>query len=260
MFPPVRFQLMVINECASSQEELLAHRGQPGFHGQAVLALHQTAGYGRRGRAWNTGHGNLALSIGLELARTHEQSISLLPFLLGIALRKTVAQILEEWGTSSAQEAGRELELRLKWPNDLYLQGRKLSGMIAQARQGDQGSDVVLGIGLNLREAPLPEAIALSSLCPDPAKLPTPEAFAGIYLRELEAAFRAAADFSWIKQEWEAGARLEQLLYVVGEKEAVAPLRLLPSGELLVRDAHGQERKLASEETSVRFVPVVPAP
>lgn len=240
MFPPVRFSLTVLPECRSSQEEVLGLRGQPGFHGAAVLALRQTAGYGRRGRSWSTGQGNLALSLGLELPGGGP-AITLLPFVAGIALHAATKQFVPN-----------EESLRLKWPNDLYLREKKLSGLIAQARQYGEGSEVVLGIGLNLAEAPLPgTSIALGEV----TRAPAPGEFARVLLAELENAFREADDFAWVKERWEAGARLaESPLYVVGEEAPVKPLELLPTGELLV-ESQGQKRKLASEETSVRYQP-----
>jgi BirA family biotin operon repressor/biotin-[acetyl-CoA-carboxylase] ligase len=242
MFPPVNFRLTVLAECRSSQEELLLLRGQPGFHGKAILALRQTAGYGRRGRSWTTGEGNLALSLGLEVPAS-PAAITLLPFVAGIALMETVRSLLPK-----------SADLRLKWPNDLYLNGRKLSGLIAQARQYAEGSEVVLGIGLNLREAPLPaESIALSEL----GHAPGPEIFARAFLHSLENTLVNARDFGWVRQEWERGARLSgSELFVVGETEPVEPLELLPSGELLVKMKDGTARKLSSEETSIRFQPV----
>jgi BirA family transcriptional regulator, biotin operon repressor / biotin---[acetyl-CoA-carboxylase] ligase len=193
MFPSISFQLTVLQECRSSQEELLNLRGQPGFHGAAVIAHRQTAGYGRRGRSWISGEGNLALSLGLELPGPHER-LALLPFLAGIALRATTERYLPKTA-----------DLRLKWPNDLYLDGKKLGGLIAQARQYGEGAEVVLGIGVNLSEAPLPElSIALSSF----TSSPSPNDFAIALLREIEACFQKAKDFSWLKYHWEAGAKL----------------------------------------------------
>lgn len=240
MFPAPHFSLTVLPECRSSQEELLLLRGSQGFHGSAILALRQTAGYGRRGRTWSSGEGNLALSIGLEVPGD-SLSVALLPFLAGIALSETASKFLPEGA-----------DLRLKWPNDLYLNGRKLSGLIAQARQYERGSEVVLGIGLNLNEAPVPQAIAISEL----GHAPDPEIFARAFLGNFEKTLVLARDFAWVRQEWERGARLEgSELLVVGEQEPVEPQELLPTGELLVKTKQGLERRLSSEETSVRFQP-----
>lgn len=240
LFPPVRFELEVVEECESTQTLLLESRGGPRFHGRAVLALRQTAAYGRRGRAWSTGAGNFALSFGLEIPGSPEH-LPLLSFLTGIALYDAAREFLPG-----------PAQLRLKWPNDLYLQGRKLSGLISQARQQGAGAEVVVGVGLNLSEAPLAgESIALSALGQGPA----PEVFARAFLGRLEQVFREAVDFAWLRKAWEDRARLaDSELHVVGEAERLQPLALLPSGELLVRRADGEQRKLASEDVSVRFL------
>jgi len=245
VFPSIQFHpLTVIEECRSSQEILLNQRGQPGFHGSAVLARRQTAGFGRRGRAWSSGEGNLALSIGLEIPRN--QHLSLLPFVVGIGLARAAAAFLLPGA-----------DLRLKWPNDLYLDGKKLAGMISQVRQFADCSEVVLGIGLNLAKAPEGlEAIAISHY----GQLPDPEFFATTLLRELERVFGEAVDCAWVRAQWERAARLqEDMVYVLGEESAqpLIPLALLCTGELLVRCAKGLERRLSSEEVSLRFAPAL---
>lgn len=242
MFPAISFRLEIVDECRSSQELLLLRRGEVGFQGSAVLAKKQTAGFGRRGREWSTGEGNLALSFALEIPG--HQHLGLLPFITGIALLRTTTRLLPS-----------DADLRLKWPNDLYLNGRKLAGLISQARQYDQGTEVVIGIGLNLAHVPAgmeKEAAAVAEWI----KPPEPEIFAYAFLRKLESVLVEAQDFQWVRTHWEQGARLsEDPLFVVGEADPVTPLALLPTGELLVREKNGKERRLSSEDTSLRFQP-----
>jgi BirA family biotin operon repressor/biotin-[acetyl-CoA-carboxylase] ligase len=230
MFPA--FRLEVLGACGSTNEELFARRASGRFHGHALLALRQTGGIGRRGRSWWSGEGNLALSLGLRL----ESVPPLLPFQAGLALFDTVAPYLP---------AG--ADLRLKWPNDLYLNGRKLAGLLVQVRQGAGPADIVLGIGLNLKEAPPDlEAIALSELC----EAPSPEAFAKDFLAKLE-----GKGFEGGIEEWERKARIEGAkLYLLGEEGEYAGRRLLPSGELEVEGSGGL-RRLSSETVSLRFIP-----
>jgi BirA family biotin operon repressor/biotin-[acetyl-CoA-carboxylase] ligase len=237
LFPHVNFSLAIVEECESTQTLLLARRGEPNFHGAAVLALRQTAGYGRRGRNWDSVSGNLSLSFGLEIAEN--ESLSLLPFACGIALFETASGFLPP-----------NARLRLKWPNDLYLEGKKLAGLIAQGRQvSGRGSEVVVGVGVNLSTAPdgiEPPAIALAAL----GETPSPADFAVEFLTNLEGAFHRASEFATLKEEWERGARPgEGDLFVVGEWAPVRGKELLPTGELLLEGG----RRLASEEVSLRF-------
>jgi BirA family biotin operon repressor/biotin-[acetyl-CoA-carboxylase] ligase len=241
LFPPARFRLELVNEIGSTNEELLNRRGQPGFHGSALLALKQTAGYGRRGRDWQSGEGNLALSLALSLPPT-AAPITLLTFLAGLALFEQAERHLP---------AG--ADLRLKWPNDLYLNGRKLAGMLAQGRQALDRNDVVLGLGVNLKFAPA--TVPATSLA-DYGPAPDPEGFALGFLLRFEKALAAELDFPALKAEWERRAKLSSgPLFVVGESAPVTPIGLLETGELLVAGANGQERRLSSEEVSLRFEP-----
>ncbi|HEY8280077.1 MAG TPA: biotin--[acetyl-CoA-carboxylase] ligase [Bdellovibrionota bacterium] len=238
MFPPVKFHLETIDECASTQDLLLEKRGRPDFHGAAMLAKKQTAGRGRRGREWEGGEGNLALSLGLKFS--DEALFPLLPFVCGLGLFASAKAHLPP-----------HADLRLKWPNDLYLDGKKLAGIVSQGRQlPGSGAEVVVGMGMNLKSAPPDlDAIALAKY----GNCPEPEEFAHSLLAGLEEAFRLAKDFPWLKGAWEKAARLQETrLTVVGENDSVRPLELLPTGELLV-EKNGKQRSLSSEEVSLRF-------
>jgi len=241
LFPPQSFRLELVNECGSTNEELLNRRGQANFHGAALMALKQTAGYGRRGREWQSSEGNLALSLAITLPLS-AAPIPLLLFLAGVAL---IEQTERHVPTGA--------DLRLKWPNDLYLNGKKLAGMLAQGRQAPDRNDVVLGIGVNLKHAPagMP-ATALSEYGP----APDAEAFALGFLLRFEKILREEYDFPRLKAAWEQKAKLGSgPLFVVGEPTPVHPRALLDTGELLVEMANGQTRRLSSEDVSLRYEP-----
>ncbi|WP_397573027.1 biotin--[acetyl-CoA-carboxylase] ligase [Silanimonas sp.] len=104
------------------------------MRGAAVfLADRQSAGRGRRGRAWQTDpEGALAFTV---LRRFALPPMRLAP--LGPAVGVAVARALHDAGASA---------LRLKWPNDLVVDDAKLAGLLIEAR----GEAVAIGIGLNL--------------------------------------------------------------------------------------------------------------
>ncbi len=101
------------------------------------LAEHQSAGRGRRGRSWSSPFGqNLYLSLGWELPQWPEK-LSALGLVLGVVL----AEALRERGVPA----------QLKWPNDLYLNGRKCGGLLIEQRGEAQGAcQLVIGLGLNV--------------------------------------------------------------------------------------------------------------
>lgn len=110
---------------------------RPGY-GYACLAEYQAAGRGRRGRRWVSGFGkNLALS----LAWTFDLPMSALAG-LSLAAGVAVAEALRKAGVTGHG---------LKWPNDLYLDDRKLAGILVEASGEASGpTRVVIGVGLNL--------------------------------------------------------------------------------------------------------------
>ena len=119
----------------------MAEMGAP--HGAAVAARVQTAGRGTRRRLWVSSEGGLWLSV---ICRPRD-----LPHVEAVGLRiaLALATLIDRW-----IEPGHRVEI--KWPNDLYLDGRKAGGVLAEARwQGETLSWLVVGMGLNVRN-PLP--------------------------------------------------------------------------------------------------------
>ena len=119
----------------------MAEIGAP--HGAAVAARVQTAGRGTRRRLWVSSEGGLWLSV---ICRPRD-----LPHVEAVGLRIALALValIDRW-----VDPGHRVEI--KWPNDLYLDGRKAGGVLAEARwQGETLSWLVVGMGLNVRN-PLP--------------------------------------------------------------------------------------------------------
>jgi BirA family biotin operon repressor/biotin-[acetyl-CoA-carboxylase] ligase len=109
----------------------------------AVLAHSQTAGRGRAGRRWLALPGaSLCLSIGLPVAG---HALSFLPLCVGVA----AAQVIEKLKVS----------VRLKWPNDLLVGQQKLGGVLCESFQCNGGPVTVVGLGVNLLQPSVPEAL-----------------------------------------------------------------------------------------------------
>jgi BirA family biotin operon repressor/biotin-[acetyl-CoA-carboxylase] ligase len=118
-------------------------RADAGETGPAwFTALRQNAGRGRRGRNWNTGTGNLAatLLITSDLPPAEAAQISFVAALAAADLARTFV----------APEI-----VKLKWPNDLMLDGRKAAGILVESgRRPDGQLWIATGIGVNLAHAP----------------------------------------------------------------------------------------------------------
>jgi BirA family biotin operon repressor/biotin-[acetyl-CoA-carboxylase] ligase len=113
-------------------------------HGTAVIAREQTRGRGTRGRAWHSpaGLGLYVSFIIRGLRGGPVPSPHLLPLAAGLA-------------ASDALSAEAGVEVRLKWPNDLVHEGRKLGGILSEAVSGAPDGDfAVVGIGINVGHGP----------------------------------------------------------------------------------------------------------
>ena len=139
----------------------LARAGDPGR--LWVASPHQTAGRGRRGRAWATEPGNLAAT---ALLLVDSATAATLGFVAGLSLDEALRRLAPSLGLPSA--AGDRDRLRLKWPNDVLLDGAKLAGIGLEAEAVGEGRlTLAVGIGVNVASAPegLPyPATALAAL------------------------------------------------------------------------------------------------
>jgi BirA family transcriptional regulator, biotin operon repressor / biotin---[acetyl-CoA-carboxylase] ligase len=140
----------LFEQLGSTQDEAReqARAGAP--HGTLVWALEQTAGRGRLDRPW-VSHRSAGLWFSLVLRPGGNSSAAAL---LSLAAGVGVARALPASSTAT---------VRLKWPNDVLLEGRKLAGILAEAETRDgRLSYVLLGVGLNLDPGPqgFPPSIA----------------------------------------------------------------------------------------------------
>ncbi len=114
----------------------LAAEGAP--HGTVVTAAEQTAGRGRQGRVW-TAPPNKALLYS-AIVRPLDERHLMLPLAAPLAV------------CAAAEQLRPGIECQVKWPNDIWLDQRKLSGVLIEARPQDGWA--VIGVGLNLTIAP----------------------------------------------------------------------------------------------------------
>lgn len=126
----------------NDEAKRLARAGAPDR--TLVWAGEQTAGRGRRGRAWFSPPGNLYLSLLLRPGGP-PGCVAQLGFVTALALGETLE------GLTSGK-----LALRYKWPNDLLANGRKLAGILLESETGPSGAVnfLVIGAGVNLMSGP----------------------------------------------------------------------------------------------------------
>ena len=179
------------DELPSTQDEGHRLAADGAQHGTAIAARIQTAGRGTRGRVWVSSAGGLWLSV---IARPEVgEGLPVLGIRVGLALADVVDALLSR----DLRPSGRPAVLpscRLKWPNDLLLDDRKLGGILCEARwQGDRLGWIVVGIGLNVHN-PLPEATATAAVrLADYGFSGEPEALAEALAKVIARATRSGA-------------------------------------------------------------------
>ena len=213
---------------------------------RVLLAERQLGGRGRLGRPWAS---PLAANLYLSLDRQFDGGLARLA---GLSL---VAGIV----AAEALRAATGLDIRLKWPNDLWLDGRKLGGLLVEGG-GEHGGPAraVIGLGLNVR---MPEAfgrdidqawIDLAARSDPPSRNVLVAALLSAWLPALTMFDRdGLAAFLPRWQALDALAGQPIRLLSGGQVREAQALGLANDGGLRVRDADG-ERTVYSGEVSVR--------
>ena len=126
----------------------------PGW-GWLFVADEQTAGRGRRGNQWWAGAGALTFSLVVDVGKRglSAERWPLLPLATGLAARDAIAAELPD------------ASVLVKWPNDVYLNGRKAAGILVEQRR-DRGGLLVIGVGINVNTEMdvAPEGLADSAI------------------------------------------------------------------------------------------------
>lgn len=144
-----------VNQTGSTNTDLVAAAAaSPNDfpHLSVLIAGSQTAGRGRTGRAWVSPAGkSLSISVLVRPMGWNIENFGWLPLVAGVAMRRAV------------QAALPQKSVGLKWPNDVQVNGRKISGILSELLPGAAG--VVIGAGINLAlekdELPIEDATSL---------------------------------------------------------------------------------------------------
>lgn len=141
------YRLVSLDTVDSTNEEAkrLARRGpDAGADGTVVWAARQTAGRGRRGRAWGSPAGNLYCSVLLR-PRCPAAVAAQLSFATALAVADAITDV-----------AGPGAAVRCKWPNDVLMGDRKVAGILLESEAGAEATVawVVIGVGVNVAHFP----------------------------------------------------------------------------------------------------------
>lgn len=263
------YRLTAFDEIGSTNAEAvsLAFGGDAGNHW--LVTDRQTAGRGRRGREWQTPRGNLAATH-LSIVPQGAAVAATLGFVAGLALDDALRRLAPglspvtalDWAEAAGSSTDR---LRLKWPNDVLLDGRKLAGILLEATPLDGGRvAVAAGIGVNVVSAPagLPyPTVALaelgSSITAADLFTALAEGWAG-----LARIWDGGNGFAIIRRQWldrAAGLGADVAVSVGGEVFAGVFETIDEEGRLIVRGPDGRRREIAAGEVHFGSVATVRA-
>ncbi len=255
-------QLRSLVRVTSTNDKAWEWAAQGAPHGAVVVAVEQSRGRGRQGRRWISPAG-VGLYLSMLLRPKAGPSI-MAPFSLVVAL--AVAEQIEAMSGAS---------VGLKWPNDVWLDGRKCAGILLESRSIEAASSdvgplegltpttpevsqnpIVAGIGLNVRQPEDGWPLALSqavSLEEATGLLFDRGGFVAGLLKRVEEAYDlfVTAGFGPFQAAWQARSILRDARVLVHEGDhryMALALDLDMGGRLRVRDDNGQEKWLQAAE------------
>jgi BirA family biotin operon repressor/biotin-[acetyl-CoA-carboxylase] ligase len=239
---PQGYALREWTEIDSTNEEArrLAAAGERGP--VWLRADRQTAGRGRRGRAWESPAGNLAATL-LIVPGKPASECAQLSFVTAIA------------AADAASGFAANAEIKVKWPNDVLANGRKLAGILLESASGGDGAltFLAIGVGINLAHFPPDTEFPATSLAALGVSVPSPSAalsqhaahFAKWYEVWMTNGFSPIQD-AWLARAAGLGSRIRARL--THEETSGVFEGIDNTGALILREAQGRTRTIAAGE------------
>lgn len=141
-----KYNLLIFDSIDSTNSEAI-RLAKANVAGDFVIwAASQTNGRGRHGRTWQAGDNNFYVSLLLD-RNIQIQQMPQLSFVVGIAVYETIAYV--------AKACNLQLAMGLKWPNDLLINSKKVSGILIESITVSGKIYCVIGVGVNVDSTPL---------------------------------------------------------------------------------------------------------
>jgi BirA family biotin operon repressor/biotin-[acetyl-CoA-carboxylase] ligase len=232
-------RLIAHDQLGSTNAEALslARRGERGP--LWVTAGRQSAGRGRRGRAWKSERGNLYASLLLTdpAPAAHWPELS---FVASLAVHDAVAEVANALRP----------QLSIKWPNDLLLAGAKFAGILIEGEGAEEGA-VAVGIGVNCATHPADTDYPATDLAAAGAAVAPETLFAALSVKMPGrlAQWHGGEGFSTIRADWFARAAGvgEEIRVRLADREIAGRFEALdPAGRLVLVMADGNSEAIAA--------------
>jgi len=220
-------------------------------HAAVILAEHQSGGRGRRGRQWISPYGkNLYLSIGWRFECSMPE-LACLPLVVALAAANALTR------------AGLEGH-RVKWPNDLLLDGRKFCGCLVELQGDSHGPcHAVVGVGINIHMPASPLTTAIDQAWTDlHSRLPlcSRNELAVLLLQELvnQLTLFAGAGFAPFRDQWQQmdGLCGQTINATVGSNRVRGIAKGIDERGALLVDTGNQVLSLYSGEVTLHKPPI----
>jgi BirA family biotin operon repressor/biotin-[acetyl-CoA-carboxylase] ligase len=245
------YRLAAFDQVGSTNTEAMARARNSDGGAIWFVTTEQTAGKGRRQRAWIAPRGNLASSV-LEIIDVPPATAATLGFAAGLSIATALQAVSVE---ANLRRAGADpMKFLLKWPNDVLVEKQKLVGISLEAEAAaDSRLAVVVGIGTNVVAAPTGTPTPATSLAALGVHVGAEELFS--VLSDAWVEFRGIWDngrgFAEIRRLWlERAAGLgEPVAIQTGNATIAGTFETIDeTGCLIVRTADGKHLPIAAGE------------
>ena len=240
----------VYRQTSSTQDaarRLIAGIGAAGADRALIFADEQTAGRGRMGRSWTAPPGSAVLvSRVAKLNQRQMQSVECLPLIAAVAVVETIDLLAQ----------GRSEPARIKWPNDVFVQRRKIAGILVEMMPREQVAIIGIGVNVGLRAEQLPaelkdKATSLAMLGIEGDRL----SVAKTLVHQLDGWLAADADWDRAIRTWRARSlyRGDELVTFLHDNRRTTGyvVDVDPAAGLIVRTQTGELVNLPAATTSV---------
>ncbi len=200
-----------------------------------IVALKQTAGYGRRGRGWEQRAGDFAGTLFFK-PDSEKETLGQVSFIVSLALAAAFDEIIPQEKT------------RLKWPNDVLVEGGKCAGILLE----NLGAHLAIGVGVNMVTAPEGMPYKTARLIDHATDLPDPPDFAACLDEHFWRVYQIWREqgFEPVRQQWLARAAsvFEEITVRLPNEELKGVFAGLDeTGALVLRSAAGKRTIAAGE-------------
>lgn len=206
------FKLDEIDSTNEEAKRILSY-GKP-FKKFVVIAESQICGRGRLNREWVSPKGNLHFSFVIK-PEIEVAKYPLLSFVASLAVRDTVEAYLPGGA-----------DVKLKWPNDVLVEGKKISGILIENYiSGSSGGCVIIGIGVNVNVVPEDVIFPATSMVKNGYLGENLHIFAGDILEKFDLLYKIMTNegFSDIRARWlDSACRLGEKVQVTVDKEKIS--------------------------------------